>query len=135
MTETVEQWVVVAPFGVIVPGTNSDGHQGAINRAYMYLAVRARYPAAETWWTDKHREGYRCVRAKLVLEDGTTVAAHVRAGHEGGVGLKPSDDLTVFLCFQCHMEQESQPGAEWWFENIFKPWLKERYLRWANANG
>ncbi len=61
------------------------------------------------------------------------IAAHVRAGNEGGTGLKPSDDLTVLLCFFCHAEQEDNPGAEWWFENIFKKWLKDRYGNWKNG--
>lgn len=64
------------------------------------------------------------------IEDGTIVAAHVRAGHEGGTGYKPSDDLTVALCFACHQRQESEPGPEWWFKNVFKVWLRKKYQEW-----
>ena len=60
-------------------------------------------------------------------EDGTTIPAHVRTGHEGGMGMKPDDQLIVGLCFECHQDQEANPGPEWWVENVFKVWLRRRY--------
>jgi hypothetical protein len=63
-------------------------------------------------------------------------AAHIRAGNGGGTGLKPCDRLTEWLCTQCHMTQESNPGALWWYENVRKvpttkgpeDWLKNEYI-------
>ena len=46
--------------------------------------------------------------------DETVIPAHIRAGHEGGGGLKPGDDLTVPLCGRCHADQEGNPGPWWW---------------------
>ncbi|RJO72885.1 MAG: hypothetical protein C4523_02625 [Myxococcales bacterium] len=66
--------------------------------------------------------------------DGTTIPAHVRAGHEGGQSLKPDDSLVVALCFTCHADQEANPGPEWWLEKIMKPMLRERYRKWAAGN-
>ena len=60
---------------------------------------------------------------------GTTVGAHIRWGQEGGVGLKPSDDLTVPLCFSCHASQEKSPGSEWW-ATMVKNMARRRYARW-----
>ena len=59
--------------------------------------------------------------------DGTVVGAHIRTGHEGGTGLKPSDDLVLPLCYSCHMDQEGNSGAEWWIENILKPIARQKY--------
>lgn len=59
--------------------------------------------------------------------DGTVVGAHVRTGGEGGTGYKPHDYLTVGLCFDCHCEQEANPGPEWWMR-VFKRMLKKRYI-------
>lgn len=61
-----------------------------------------------------------------------SVGAHIRAGCEGGVGLKPSDDLVIPLCHYCHMDQESNPGAEWWLENVLKNLARERYKEWKD---
>jgi hypothetical protein len=74
-----------------------------------------------------------CERCGCPGSTGRVVACHVRAGHEGGGSYKPSDDLVVFMCNVCHAEQEADPGAEWWFENVFKTWLRRRYLRWKAA--
>ena len=63
-------------------------------------------------------------------DDGTIVAAHIRAGNEGGVGMKPSDDLVFGLCHSCHAEQEASPGAAWWLEKIVKPLARQNYQTW-----
>lgn len=57
-------------------------------------------------------------------------AAHIRTGNEGGTGLKPDDWLTVPLCHSCHADQESNPGAVWWIENVFKRDRRTAYERW-----
>lgn len=79
----------------------------------------------------KSANGRECDVCRAV---GTTVFAHMRAGNEGGMGLKPSDMLGSFLCFDCHTEQESQPGLEWWGENVLKPLMIERYGKWRMGN-
>ncbi len=60
-------------------------------------------------------------------QDGTIIPAHVRAGEHAGLGRKPDDSLTVALCHRCHMEQEANPGPDWWFEHVFKRYLRTRY--------
>ena len=59
------------------------------------------------------------------------VGAHIRVGNEGGRGLKPSDDLTLALCHECHTAQETG-GYEWLVEHILKPQLRRRYKKWKN---
>lgn len=46
-----------------------------------------------------------------------TVAAHVRIGNGGGMGLKPSDYRTVPLTDQEHREQH-QVGERTWWRNL-----------------
>ena len=41
-------------------------------------------------------------------------AAHVRAGNQGGMGLKPSDYRTVPLCHDCHAKQHSVGEGKFW---------------------
>lgn len=81
----------------------------------------------------KYLDSYEGTPCEVCGSEGTTVGAHMRTGHEGGVGLKPSDDLTVGLCFTHHAEQEDNPGPEWWLENILKPILRNRYQEWKNG--
>ena len=59
--------------------------------------------------------------------------AHMRWGSEGGTGLKPDDSLAVPLCHAHHMEQEANPGPEWWAENVLKSILRRRYRNWLEA--
>ena len=61
--------------------------------------------------------------------DNTIVGAHIRWGHEAGVGLKPSDDLIVPLCFKCHADQEANPGPEYW-ANMVKKTARRTYRVW-----
>ena len=51
------------------------------------------------------------------------------------MGRKPGDDLVVSLCRRHHEEQEAAPGPEWWFENVFKGLLRERYEAWKRRSG
>lgn len=60
----------------------------------------------------------------------TVVLAHMRVGNEGGMGLKPDDRLSAFLCVTHHQQQESARGYDWWAENILKVLMRERYEIW-----
>lgn len=62
--------------------------------------------------------------------DGTVVGAHLRWGNEGGMGLKPSDELMASLCRKCHADQEASPGPEWWCEHVLKPMMRNNYQIW-----
>lgn len=64
-------------------------------------------------------------------EDGTVVGAHMRWHEFSGMGRKPDDALVVPLCFECHADQEANPGPEWWAQNVLKPMLRQRYQDWA----
>lgn len=79
-------------------------------------------------------KGRECERCGKPGHTGEVVAAHVRTGLEGGTSYRPSDDLVVFLCSPCHLlakdAQERHPGADWWLNEIFKPWLRRRYQLW-----
>ena len=72
------------------------------------------------------------LHAALCIACGATPCdpAHIRAGLEGGTGLKPGDDLTLPLCHTCHMDQEAHPGPEWWVENVLKAIARRSYRRW-----
>lgn len=79
--------------------------------------------------------------------DGTVVAAHIRSGHTGGIGLKPDDSLTLPLCAKCHAEQGANEkafwqrrfgGAEVINQDIAVGWAKSyarrRYRAWRENN-
>ena len=78
----------------------------------------------------KYRQAFRGrVCLNCGIQDDTVIGAHIRWGHEGGMGLKPSDDLTIALCSKCHTDQESKPGPEWW-ANLVKNVARRRYRWW-----
>lgn len=58
------------------------------------------------------------------------VGAHVRVGETAGMGTKPGDNLTIPLCWQCHADQEAEPGYRWWVENVLKPMARRQYREW-----
>lgn len=66
-------------------------------------------------------------------QGGGVVLAHIRTGHEAGVGQKPSDDASDFLCYGHHMQQEANPGPEWWIEFVYKPMRRAAYRAWCLA--
>lgn len=43
-------------------------------------------------------------------------AAHVRMGHKGGMGQKPSDYRTLPLCHRCHSRQHQIGEESFWAE-------------------
>lgn len=62
-----------------------------------------------------------------------SIGAHIRTGEYAGGATKPSDDLTDALCHECHMDQESQPGPEWWLERVYKPQRRRAYREWKQG--
>lgn len=81
----------------------------------------------------KYLDRARDAECEACGSDYGVVSAHVRDGNEGGMGLKPSDDLTVCLCYYCHAQQESNRGSDWWFERVFKQILRKRYEEWKDV--
>lgn len=62
----------------------------------------------------------------------TVVGAHIRTGEHAGIGNKPSDDLIIPLCHECHCNEE-EGDAEWYLENIVKPQARRRYREWLES--
>ena len=60
-------------------------------------------------------------------QDGTVVAAHIRHGMAGGMGLKPDDSLTHPLCGKCHAEQ-GKGEFEFWTLDV-RPDLKDAHMQ------
>ncbi len=65
------------------------------------------------WKSEKYR---RFIASKPCMHCGAVEVqcAHIRAGHSGGMGMKPPDYLTVPLCPECHhvfdANQKANPG-------------------------
>ena len=78
----------------------------------------------------KYLDSFRDAECIVCGGSGDVVGAHIRTGHEGGMGLKPSDNLTLPLCHSCHMSEEQSPGPEWWVEEVVKRIARRRYLDW-----
>jgi hypothetical protein len=104
--------------------------RGRIDKSALPIGTPPRVEDEAFLRSARHRD---CERCGCPGSTGKVVACHVRAGHEGGASYKPSDDLVVFLCSDCHMlakdAQERHPGPEWWFD-VFKLWLRRRYRIW-----
>lgn len=67
------------------------------------------------------------------MNDGTIVFAHKRAGSHAGVGSKPDDWRGLFLCGECHAEQEQNIGGKEAFWRYWpEEWMEERYWEWKN---
>ncbi len=62
----------------------------------------------------------------------TVIFAHMRVGNEGGMGLKPPDWCGAWLCHSHHMEQEANPGYDWWARCVLKTLMKRRYEEWKS---
>ena len=67
----------------------------------------------------------------------TTVAAHIRKGGDGGMGLKPSDNLVMPLCYAHHMEQSRAEESFWrkycgWRIERARAEAMELYEEWKN---
>lgn len=69
------------------------------------------------WWqmnrSPKHLEFVRSLPCCVCLNP-ESVAAHIRIGTDGGMGLKPSDFYTVPLCHACHTKQHNKGERTFW---------------------
>lgn len=63
---------------------------------------------------------------------GTTVAAHIRAGHAAGVAMKPDDWRVLALCHRHHDEFDREWSGDplWILRNIVDPMLRRRFEKW-----
>lgn len=86
-------------------------------------------------------KGEHCIACHR--EDETVVAAHIRFGSEGGMGLKPADNLVLPLCWECHAKCDQKKGEAAFWLDVFKndPWgmmnfvkagARERYREWQD---
>ena len=69
-------------------------------------------------------------------DDAVSQCCHLRRGHRGGMGLKPSDEWTVPLCERHHRHMDTHPEgpAAWAYETFVEgtaerlaeqsPWVK-----------
>jgi hypothetical protein len=48
-------------------------------------------------------------------------AAHIRAGTDGGIGMKPSDRHTVPMCTECHRHQHTIGELAYWSRHGIDP--------------
>lgn len=95
------------------------------------LAIGTRPKIVDPAYRDSYRHRTcQASRNGVDLCGNPSIGAHVRTGECAGAGTKPSDDLTEALCDECHRDQESSPGPEWWIENVYKPQLRRRYKLW-----
>lgn len=62
-------------------------------------------------------------------------AAHLRAGGDGGMALKPSDCRVVPLCARCHGEQHAMPETEFWSRSGIDPERLAAELWAASGDG
>ena len=84
----------------------------------------------------KYLNSARTNRCAACGSETGVIAAHIRTGNRGGVGLKPSDCCVEFLCDRHHREQEANPGPEWWYEEVRREpttlspqdWLDQVYI-------
>lgn len=87
---------------------------------------------------DKYRDSFNgraCWNCGRSHADAGVVGAHIRWGHESGMGQK-QDNLIVPLCFNCHTGpngQEANPGPEWWAECL-KNMARRLYGVWVTEN-
>lgn len=89
-------------------------------------------------YDEQYRKSYKdrpCAASRngIDLCGDLSIGAHIRTGEVAGMGTKPSDDLTEGLCNVCHMDQEAQPGPEWWIENVYKPQRRRAYREWKEG--
>lgn len=78
-------------------------------------------PKGERIHDKKYRNSFKtAVCVVCGTSDGTVVGAHIRYNQSGGIGLKPSDDCVLPLCYRHHTDQERNPGPAWWVWNYLK---------------
>ena len=70
-------------------------------------------------------------------ENGDVVLAHIATVNNSGMGMKPGDDESFYLCSKHHAEMDQFPGlrAEWIVMEIVIPEEQGRYQRWKMSTG
>lgn len=59
------------------------------------------------------------------------VLAHIRIAGNCGMGLKPPDDESLFLCYRHHTEFDGSPDRnDWLVRNILIPQRRAAYRKW-----
>lgn len=101
-----------------------------IDKSVLTFGIDAR--VRDKKYLDSARDRY--CEVSVLHDRETVVACHPRCCGTGGTGLKPSDDLVIFLCRGCHDELDQRvkaddwAGAEdWLIRNILYPMLRRRY--------
>lgn len=85
----------------------------------------------------KSFNGAKCIACGVI--DASVVAAHIRHGHTGGMGLKPPDNLTLPLCCNCHREQHEIGEGKFYKKHLgcnmsyVKAIAVERYEEWRKG--
>jgi len=93
---------------------------------------------------DRYRDSAKDRPCDVCRSEGTTVLAHIAIPGNSGMGTKPSDDESLFLCGVCHdqMDGRTLPArdqhkarAVWIIRNYLFPRLRARRLKWEAQNG
>jgi hypothetical protein len=67
--------------------------------------------------------------------DGSVVLAHIATVNNSGMGLKPGDDESLFLCSRCHSALDTSPDrAGWLVAHVLIPMRREAYRGWQSQN-
>ncbi len=81
-----------------------------------------------------YRQSARDRACEVCGSFGTTVLAHIAITGNSGVGLKPSDDHSLFLCGPCHAGLDTDPDrCEWLVQKVLLPIRESAYREWKNG--
>ncbi len=67
MNETF--WIVVHSTGAIAPNTFAWWPETSIEKYIVEYCTLASKEGQQEWWEDKQKQGARCVKVRLVLEE------------------------------------------------------------------
>ncbi len=92
-------------------------------------------PLRDKPWLLAQRNMACVVTGRRASDNESVVACHIRAGHGGGMGLKPGDDCTLPMLASVHRLQHSMGEEAFWRKHIpadilmraVVAWAKERY--------
>ena len=73
------------------------------------------------------------VTGRRATDSESVVACHIRAGHGGGMGLKPGDDCTLPMLASVHRLQHSMGEVAFWRKHIPADILMRAVVAWAKA--